>query len=175
MIIGVISDTHDRIDTLKEAISIFKAEKVEVIVHCGDWVSPFVQKFLFNELGDYVVPIKSIFGNNIGDIKRSLEENFGRQNPIEFSTKEVLEVNFDTKKGIICHGNDKAVLNAIINSQQYDVIFTGHTHKFRNEMVGRTLVLNPGSTGHEYESNIVEESSIAIYNSDTNSAQQITF
>lgn len=75
MIIGVLSDTHDRLDSLKLAIEVFKKNHVEEIVHCGDWISPFTLEYLDYITGDFKIPIQSVFGNNEGDIRRIIERN----------------------------------------------------------------------------------------------------
>jgi uncharacterized protein len=63
MKVGVISDTHDQIENILKAVELLNQEKVELVVHCGDWVAPFTLKF-YHALK---CPIKGIFGNNDGD------------------------------------------------------------------------------------------------------------
>ena len=70
MIVGIISDTHDNLAGLQKAIQIFKERKIEMLIHCGDWVSPFTLEFFDREMKDLNVPIKSVVGNNPGDTKR---------------------------------------------------------------------------------------------------------
>jgi putative phosphoesterase len=41
MIIGIISDSHDNLTQIKIAVDIFNREKVELVLHAGDFVSPF--------------------------------------------------------------------------------------------------------------------------------------
>ncbi|HCL90984.1 MAG TPA: YfcE family phosphodiesterase, partial [Candidatus Atribacteria bacterium] len=41
MKIGIISDTHDNLPKIKKAVGIFNREKVELVLHAGDFVSPF--------------------------------------------------------------------------------------------------------------------------------------
>ena len=41
MIIGLLSDTHDHIPNIRKAINRFKEENVELVLHAGDYVSPF--------------------------------------------------------------------------------------------------------------------------------------
>jgi len=36
MKIGVVSGTHDRLESLLQVKQIFKAAQVEMIIHCGD-------------------------------------------------------------------------------------------------------------------------------------------
>jgi uncharacterized protein len=171
MKIGVISDTHDRLESLEKILEIVKKRKVELIIHCGDWVSPFTIDYWDNISKDFRIPIKSIFGNNEGDKPRFIIRNNKLTNPIEFHDGKLLELEFDNHKIAILHGDDKAKLQELIDSQRYDCVFTGHTHKARNEIIGRTLVLNPGSTSFVQDSRVVNKASIAIYDSVSNRAE----
>ena len=42
MKIGIISDTHDDIHNVQNAIEIFREEKVDWIIHAGDFIFPGV-------------------------------------------------------------------------------------------------------------------------------------
>ena len=42
MKIAVMSDTHDNIWNLEDALAIIKDEKADLIIHCGDFVAPFM-------------------------------------------------------------------------------------------------------------------------------------
>jgi len=175
MKIGIISDTHDNLVSLKKAIQIFKQRKIEMLIHCGDWVSPFTLEFFDREMKDFNIPIKSVVGNNPGDIKRTMMNNAKMQNPIEWSKTTMLVFDLDGKKTIVYHGDDREMLSMLIDSQKYDIIVTGHTHAVRNETVGKTLVVNPGTTCYACEGKIIDRASIAIYDSKTNSAEIIYF
>lgn len=175
MLVGIISDTHDNLLGLKKAIQIFKDKKIEMLIHCGDWVSPFTLEFFDEETKQLKIPIKSVVGNNPGDIKRTLMSNNTMKNPIEWPKTVTLRLDIDGKKTIMYHGDDYELLDGLIDSQKYDLIFTGHTHSPRNEVVGKTLVLNPGSTSYACEGKIIEKASVAIYNSKTHKAEIIYF
>jgi putative phosphoesterase len=173
MKIGVISDTHDNLPSLKKALELLQQRQVELIVHCGDWVAPFAVEFFSRNSGE--IPVKGVFGNNEGDTKSIVIRNAKLAKPIEFAERKVLELQTDGKSIACYHGEDKPTLDALIHSGKYQAIFTGHTHKVRNEMIGGVLVLNPGTTCHAADSEIIEESSVAIYDSQTNSAEVIVF
>lgn len=175
MIVGIISDTHDNLLGLKKAIQIFKDKKIEMLIHCGDWVSPFTFEFFDKEMRQLNIPVKSAVGNNPGDTKRTMMSNVNMHNPIEWPKTVTLKLDIEEKKAIVYHGDDYELLGALIDCQKYDIIFTGHTHRPRNEVVGRTLVLNPGSTSYACEGKIIKKASIAIYNSETNKAEIIYF
>ena len=90
MKIGVISDTHDQRLPIRQAISVFNSEKVSLVVHCGDWVSPFsaawfaalkcnsAKSGMHNRVKPDLCPIKGVFGNNDGhkDIHTQPNMNF---------------------------------------------------------------------------------------------------
>src|SRR5215213_7004454 len=68
MKIGIISDTHDDIDNVQNAIEIFREERVECIIHAGDFIFPGVIDE-FKKLKDEL-PLSSIIGvlgNNDGE------------------------------------------------------------------------------------------------------------
>jgi|ERR1700722_17488090 len=173
MLIGVISDTHDNLITLKKAIKIFEENKVEMIIHCGDWVAPFTMEFLANNV---TVPIKGVFGNNKGDIKRAVDRNAEVKNPITFPERgESLALQVEDRKIIVYHGDDENILQAFIASHLYDIVLTGHTHEVRNELVNDVLVVNPGTTCYATGKGIINFASVAILDTSSKSAKIITF
>ena len=171
MLVGIISDTHDNLLGLKKALEIFKEKKIEMLIHCGDWVSPSTLEFFDNEMKDLKIPVKSVVGNNPGDTKRTIMSNDKKTNPVEWPKTLTLRIDIDDKKTIVYHGDDYDVLEALISCQKYDIVFTGHTHRPRNEVLGKTLVINPGTTSHECEGKIMNKPSLAIYNSQTHKAE----
>jgi uncharacterized protein len=175
MLVGIISDTHDHLVGLKKAIQIFKDHQIDLLIHCGDWVSPFTLEFFDNEMDGLNIPIKSVVGNNPGDIKRTIMSNSKMRHPIEWPKTVTLSFDIEGKNTIVYHGDDSALLNALIECQKYDIILSGHTHNPRNEVVGRTLIINPGSTAYASEGKIISKASVAIYNSQTHTAEIIFF
>jgi len=134
MKVGIISDSHDNIWNLDKAILELK-EKVQHIIHCGDFCAPFVMKHL-EKSG---LPVHCVFGNTSD----------------EFSTKKVA----DSTKNVKLYGNlaefelddKKIVVNhypyiakALALTGKYDFVFFGHNHKQSVEKVNNTVVVNPG-------------------------------
>ena len=76
MKIGVISDSHDRLPTLRRAVDLFKRLEVEAILHAGDLVAPFAAQLLQpKNVGD--IPVHVIYGNNDGEregLKKTLPQ-----------------------------------------------------------------------------------------------------
>ena len=137
MKIGIISDTHDNLPQIKKAVEIFNREKVGLILHAGDFVSPFT----FLEFKNLNCPLKGVFGNNDGD-KLYLQEKFkeiGEIYPAPYET------NIDHKNIIMLH--KEKLINALAESQKYDIIIYGHTHRTDLRKIRKTIIINPGECG----------------------------
>lgn len=173
MKIGVMSDTHDRLEEVEKAIKLFQKEKVELIIHCGDWVSPFVPQFIYSLKPKLTISIKSVFGNNEGDHFRFFERKKKENWNIEFY-KESFDLEIDGKKIVVYHGSSKLLIDGLVNCGEYDAMFQGHTHEIVNEYIGKTLHLNPGTTSGYVRGGIVTNNkTVAIYNSGNNKAEII--
>ena len=166
MLIGIISDTHDNARTLLKAVDLFNKRKVGLVIHCGDWVSPFMPPFTKG----LKCKIISVFGNNEGDIFRFLKRNEKEKWNIEFE-KECAEIEIDGKKIAAYHGHSKPLLQSLIKSQEYDAVFSGHNHKASVEKKGKTLHVNPGSTSGVCGIELSDKITIAIYDTKTNTAE----
>lgn len=132
MLIGIMSDTHDNLPAIRKAVELFNRENVDLVIHCGDYVAPFVKK----ELSKLNAPLKGVFGNNDGE-REGLREAIGVED-------EILELSVDGFKVVVLHGTDERVVRAFTRSQAYDIVVRGHTHRYGIEENGRTLLLNPG-------------------------------
>ncbi|HIE47776.1 TPA: metallophosphoesterase, partial [Candidatus Bipolaricaulota bacterium] len=42
MLIGAVADTHDNLTLLRQALTLLKERGAELVLHAGDFVSPFV-------------------------------------------------------------------------------------------------------------------------------------
>ncbi len=171
MTIGIISDTHDRLDTLERAIQAFKQHGVELVVHCGDWIAPFTVAKIASLVREHLAcPLKGLFGNNDGDLFSILTQNHTKGWDIEFSDT-ILEVAQGARKIAAYHGTDAGITESLIASKRYDAVFTGHTHVPINETRNGVLVLNPGSTSYIRNGAIIDEATVAVYDTETNTAQ----
>jgi len=166
MKIGVLSDTHDQVEKIQRAVKILNKEKVSLIIHCGDWVSPFTQ-FFYRDLKS---PIKGIFGNNDGDIPYHLV--CAKKSHIQFAGR-TMSLNIRGRKIFVYHGESEETVKALITCSKYDAVFHGHTHTPSNIVMGKTLSLNPGTLMSITDKNI-QGASFAIYDTVNNSAKLIT-
>jgi uncharacterized protein len=159
MIIGVISDTHDDIINVKQAIKIFNEYKVNYVIHAGDYIYPGVV-LEFKNLNKNVKFV-GVLGNNDGE-RIGLVTSFssvGGDLMGDFG-----ELNLDNELFGIYHGTNELLKKSLINANYYDVLILGHTHKKDDRKINKTQILNPGSA-HRYlqndESN--KTASIIIY------------
>lgn len=119
--IGIISDTHNLLRP--EVLEILKS--CDCIVHAGDVTKESVLdqiRFLGNL---YVVR-----GNNDGDWAKNIAG--------------VLKFEIDGIHFVMAHERR----HLINQTEGADVVIFGHTHKYFQEQVEKTLWLNPGSCGY---------------------------
>ncbi len=131
MKIGVISDTHDNINHIKQVIGIFKEKEIRTLIHLGDYCSPFSIPLLCME------KVYAIFGNNDGD-KLMLQK---KANECGFNIVNApIAITIDEKKIAIMH--EPYQLEAFRKSGIYDIILHGHTHE--SYIKKNPLTVNPG-------------------------------
>lgn len=167
MKIGVISDTHDQYENILKAVKILNSQKVNLTIHCGDWISPFTLRFYKNLRS----PIKGVFGNNDGDRYYHLFLSKKLNLPIEFEER-VLNIKINSRNIFVYHGDYGDVTDALVTCGKYDAVFHGHTHIPVNKLIRKTLSLNPG-TFMPVTDDKIKGASFAIYDTQTNSAQLI--
>lgn len=134
--IGILSDTHEDVRMIRKAVAIFNERKPQLVIHCGDIISPPVLE-LFRGL-----PMKFVYGNNDGErsgLRKKCEElGFS---PID----DTLTFSFAGKSFFVNHGTRSSTIQEAAALQQYDYVLHGHTHQQRDELVGKTRIVNPGA------------------------------
>ncbi|MCD5408767.1 metallophosphoesterase [Candidatus Bipolaricaulota bacterium] len=136
MKIGVVADTHDNLHRLRQALTRLKERGAELVLHAGDFVSPFVA-VPFKEAGLSVI---GVFGNNDGD-KLYLRERFSGVGELHFGPHEL---ELGGRRIVLMH--EPRALEALISSGKYEVLIYGHIHEV-DLRPGPPLVLNPGECG----------------------------
>jgi hypothetical protein len=136
MKVGIMADSHDNMPMIARAVELFNKEKVKLILHSGDFISPITA----NEFKKLTAPLIGVFGNNDGD-KLYLTERFrdiGKIYP-DFHEFEIKSDRF-----VIMH--EPKFIDALVKSSHYNLIVYGHTHEI-DVREGETLVINPGECG----------------------------
>jgi hypothetical protein len=135
VLIGVISDTHDRTPVIKQAVTLFNERKVAAVLHCGDFVAPFA---LIPFIG-LKCPFYAVFGNNDGErdgLKKVFAANGWSLNdrpwPFDLAGYKITMLHEPNNvKSLVARGTE-------------DLIVYGHTHEPGFEKNNKTMVVNPG-------------------------------
>ena len=136
MIIGIISDTHDNVPMIKKAVERLKEERVQLVLHAGDYISAFSAK-PYADLGVLMI---GVFGNNCAEketLKRVYSE-VGAELQGDFAEVEAGEL-----KIALTHGHIKSEMDKAMNGD-YDVVVRGHSHRSSIGEEDGKLVINPG-------------------------------
>jgi putative phosphoesterase len=142
MRIGLVSDSHGKVDRLGRAMECLAAVGVDAIVHCGDIGSVKCMQ----ALAAAGVPAYAVAGN----MDRHLDDlaveaaTLG----IRFSPRTVEVPLGDGQYLVATHGHREDVLRELIGGGQFPYVCHGHTHRRRDEHVGDVRVLNPGALRH---------------------------
>ena len=135
--IGILSDSHDNLTRVREAVRLFNDAGCSLVIHAGDFVAPFA----VDELRNLRAPVKAVFGNCDGE-RAGLAKAFEglgelREAPLKFSHAGL--------RFLVCHLDSP--IGRHLASKAYDVVVFGHTHKPLAERRGGVLLVNPGETG----------------------------
>jgi len=137
MRIGVISDTHDNLPKIERAVEIFNERGVELVLHAGDFISPFTA----NAFKGLKCKLIGVFGNNDGE-KFGLKARFEGIGEI---SEDVRELEAGGRRIVVMH--KELLVEPLAKSGLYDLVVYGHTHKADVRRVNGTLVVNPGEAG----------------------------
>ena len=135
--IGIMSDSHDNVPAVKQAVRLFNETLCALVIHAGDFIAPFSAR----ELGILRCPVKAVFGNCDGE-KKGLEKAFSAFGEIK---EAPLIFSFANLRFLVTHIDGP--VDSYLSSNQYDVIVFGHTHKPNIQQKKETLLVNPGETG----------------------------
>jgi uncharacterized protein len=138
MKIGILSDTHNHTQNLQRALTLFRNRGIVTLVHCGDMTSPNTAVLLKD------FQVIAVTGNMDGNTG-GLEDTLKKLNP-----QNVLAATFTGEiEGIsiaVTHSHRGNVPDLAANGR-FAYIFHGHTHRRRDEVVGRSRIINPGALG----------------------------
>ena len=141
MLIGLMSDTHNNRPGVRYALDIFAALGIDVILHAGDLISAQ----LLEEFTDFSLFLS--FGN--GDDPLIIASKAGSVSE-KIVCDEMLDLRLAGKRIFLIHGDYRTEQEKRIESGDYDYVIHGHTHRFRDERIGSTRVINPGALGGRY-------------------------
>lgn len=135
-LVGIISDTHEDKRMILKAIKVLTARSPALVLHCGDIISPPVVE-LFSGL-----PMRFVYGNNDGE-RSGLKKKCDDLGFIGIDDTACFD--FAGKSFFVNHGTRSRVIDEAVATQRYDYVLHGHTHERRNELRGKTRIINPGA------------------------------
>lgn len=137
MHIAIISDSHDNLVRLDQALQIIKEKKIKTIIHCGDVASYKTLEYLSkNFQGNILLSI-----GNVDEMHNLSKDNICLDNVQIFNSFG--ECEFENIKIAFVHFDDKA--RELAQTEKYDFVFYGHTHKPWEENIKNTKKINPGT------------------------------
>jgi len=136
MLVGLVSDTHDRVDFLSTAIRLLREAGAEYFLHCGDLGSRRALE-PFNGLAAGFV---------WGDQDRDRMGMLRYADSLQVQCFGILgDFELEDKHIAIVHGDDKKVVKRLLKEQRHDIILFGHEGAFSSEQHGKTLLICPGA------------------------------
>jgi|SRR5579864_2965063 len=136
MIVGILSDTHDRADAMKAAVHLLTGRGAQYLIHCGDVGAP--------ALLDHLAGLRAgfVWGNN--DWDRAALQNYARAIGVT-CFGSLGEPELGGKKFAVIHGDDFNLRRRLLTEQRHDYLLQGHTHVRRDERIGTVRCINPGA------------------------------
>lgn len=137
MIIAVLSDIHDNVWNLADALEKIAQVGASAVIFCGDFCAPFT----LTQLGQgFSGPVHCVFGNNDGDPRLLLRNALAVQNVTLHGEYAELEVG--GKRIAVNHYPE--IARRLAESGGFDLVCYGHNHLAKIEQVGSTVLANPG-------------------------------
>jgi putative phosphoesterase len=139
----IVSDSHDRADSLAQAVREAQAQGAEAVIHCGDLIgAQTVKPALAHGL-----PMHLIHGNNVGDPQAlhfqmhnsgGLLRYHGADARLELGGRRIFVVHYpEYGHAMACTGD-------------WDLVCCGHSHRAEVRRVtdvkgGQSWLVNPGT------------------------------
>lgn len=136
MWIGIVSDTHGNQRHTIEAVHQLRQFEVQRVIHCGDIGSTKVVELLAEWPTDYVL-------GNVDDDPQTLAEAIQECGGTLHG--EIARLEIAGRRIGVAHGHDRGALQRLIDSGEYRLVCTGHTHRRELRIEENTWILNPGA------------------------------
>ncbi len=135
MLLGVISDTHGRLNTTERAIEALKAAGVDQIVHCGDVGGATVVE-LFQSIPTHFV---------VGNCDSAMTLQMAVEAAGHTFHGRVGELTLAGRRIAFLHGDSDMALQWLLDEGHWDLVAHGHTHQAGCQRFRQTVFLNPGA------------------------------
>jgi len=158
MRLGIISDTHDRLDRTNRAVELLQAAGAEALIHCGDLMSPDIV------FACGVLPSYFVFGNNdyeLAELRLAMK-------PVDAVCLECAgEVVLAEKRIAVTHGHLHKDIRRLVEAKP-DYRLYGHSHIASDRHEDGIRWINPGALQR------AEKYSVALLDLKTDKLEFIT-
>ncbi|MFA5075983.1 MAG: YfcE family phosphodiesterase [Patescibacteria group bacterium] len=155
MSIAIMSDSHDNLPNINEALKIINQAQIQTIIHCGDVCSAEVTRYISKH---FTGQIHLIAGNVAGDHAKKIKR-YRLKNVTFYNQTGTIKIANKT----IGFAHQPAEAKQLAATGGYDLVFYGHTHRPWEETIGQTRLVNPGTLA-----GLFARPTFAIYNPTTN-------
>lgn len=136
VIVGILSDTHDRVESARAGIHCLLGRSAEFLIHCGDVGG----RRIIDLLAD--LPAALVWGNT----DRNCDELTNYAHTLGVKVLPRLgQIELGGKRIAVTHGDDGMLVRMVLDDQQHDYLLVGHTHLRADRRVGRVRLINPGA------------------------------
>jgi putative phosphoesterase len=144
MKICIVSDSHDRADSLARCIETSKAEGAQVTVHCGDVIGTNTLRAALKA----GLRMHVIHGNNIGDAASLCRLSAKSEGQLTYHGPDAA-FELSGRRIFMVHYPHYGYAMALTGD--YDAVFCGHSHEPEVREIttikgGRCWLVNPGTT-----------------------------
>ena len=135
VLVGLLSDSYDRVDATSAAVQALLGVGAEYLLHCGDLGSRRILDCFKGVAAGFVW----------GDHDRDRMGLLRYADALQIQCFGVLgDFALEDKRIAITHGDDRKLLKRLIREGQHDFILHGHVTEPRDQTEGRTHIISPG-------------------------------
>lgn len=141
--LGLLSDTHGRADTARDAVGLLIDHGADLLIHLGDvGTTAVIDAMVANTPGGGgQIEAHLVFGNCDWEAKPLAR--YARDLGVAVHDPAG-DLTIDGKRVIFTHGHHRDVMDQAIQSGA-DYLLHGHTHLQSDSLIAKTRVINPGA------------------------------
>ena len=137
--VGVVADTYDNREGLRQLLDRFLVGGARWLFHCGGLGSA--------NLVDLLKPWQVYIVAGEKERERQAIETALQKARLQASLPASLATTVEGFRIGLCRGDDMASVNRWAKSGEFAYIFYGHTLRRSDSYIGKTRVINPGALG----------------------------
>lgn len=137
--VGIVADTYDNRDGLRQLLDRFLVGGARWLFHCGGLGSANFVELL--------KPWQVFIVAGAKERERTAIEVALQKARLQSTLPESLRATLEGYRIGLCRGDDMALVNRWAKSGELDYVFYGHTLRRSDTLIGKTRVINPGALG----------------------------